>query len=603
MFIKKSLIIVVTLLLSARYCTMVLAEEPEIFNEGVVSYIRGDIDESVSLFEKAYIQAPDNEKVKTFYLKSLVELGTHLYEQEQYDRARPYLEDAYRLAPEQEQIQEMYEIVTDPVEETPKTGRMTPALQGFREEQEKLIAGYLQQDAIIEDVLNKFEQERETLEIQLTRTTRTNTYIIVTIVLLGGIIFIVTIAVTRKKDEKRLESLRKHENKIIRELQSSTAKNKTPRLSGKPQGKGRSISHILKQSEKKILVIDDNKEEREGMVSFLESENFRVKAAPGGKEGITYIANNKYNIVLTDLKMNNIGGIEVLKKAKELQPDIEVIIVTAYGSAESAVNAMKHGAYDYVLKPLNMDKLKITIERCLEKQKLTGKVTGLQLELLEKELVGEQDYRVAFNMLKPFLEDKNEWIRANAARILYRFNNKKALSVLKEMLRDPAERFHRAASWAAEEIGCQEALNLTGGQNEMSSCDSRYGEIPKLSIDIDPAYRKKVRHIEKIKNKLTGNENPQYIEKMLSPYLEDDNIRLRAYGVKILYSYDRHRALEKIEQMLDSPEKWTKISGLWVCAKINNGETVKILKKQLKSSDKFVSKKADQFLKQIGEKE
>ncbi|MGM0441523.1 MAG: response regulator [Elusimicrobiota bacterium] len=610
MFHKKTVIIIGIILFTLTAPALTQDREPEVFNDGVVNYVRGNLDEAVVKFEQAYNQAPDNEKVKTFYLKSLVEMGTRFYEQDQYDKAKPYLEKAYNLAPDQKQVKEMYEIVTDTEEkeEDKKATRMTPILEGFRKEQEKLITGYLQQDEVIEDVLNKFEQERKTLEKQMAQSTRTNTYIIVAIVIIGGLVFVSTMMLVRKKDKKRMDSLRNHEEKIIRELREVSTMQKSPRINIKPEGKGSSISKTLKQSEKKILVVDDSKDAREGMTSFLNSEDFNVDQAENGEKGIELLKKNKYNIVVTDLKMEEVGGIQVLKKAKEIQPDIEVIVVTAYGSAESAVDAMKHGAYDYILKPLNMDQLEIIIERCLERQKLTGKVSGLQLELLEKELAGENDPRVAMNLLEPFLDDKNEWIQANAARILYRFNEKKALSVLRKMLQKPAERFHRAASWAAKELDCEAALNLTGEKKESGSSHSPDKVDSKLVIndnrevvtDIDPSYRRKANEVEAMEKELTGDEDPRDIYNMLSVYLNDANNRIRANAVKILYPYDREKAMKEIRRMLDSKDKWMKISALWVCSQINNKETVKILKEQSKNSDKFVSKKAGQFLNQIG---
>ncbi|MFH1415147.1 MAG: response regulator [Elusimicrobiota bacterium] len=129
---------------------------------------------------------------------------------------------------------------------------------------------------------------------------------------------------------------------------------------------------------KRILIVDDSDDARSGLMMYLGSKGYDVSEAESGEKAIELLANNEYNLVLSDLKMQNIDGIGVLTEVKKLYPKTDVIIMTAYASIETAVDAMRHGGYDYIAKPLNMDELEMLIERCLEKQNLRAEVAGLK---------------------------------------------------------------------------------------------------------------------------------------------------------------------------------------------------------------------------------
>ncbi len=130
-----------------------------------------------------------------------------------------------------------------------------------------------------------------------------------------------------------------------------------------------------------ILIIEDDRNTKEGLKKFLEGEKYRVTAFENGKEAIKYLKQSKVDVILTDMKMPGMDGIEVLKKSQKISPSTLVIILTAYGTVENAVEAMKSGAYDYLTKPLNLDKLSLVIERALSYRKLKE-----DYELLKKEV-------------------------------------------------------------------------------------------------------------------------------------------------------------------------------------------------------------------------
>ena len=101
----------------------------------------------------------------------------------------------------------------------------------------------------------------------------------------------------------------------------------------------------------RILIVEDEKSMREVLKILLEGERYEVVSASDGLEGLSYLANDIFDLVITDIKMPKVDGFELLKKTKEISPDTIVIMITAFGTTEAAIEAMKSGAYDYINKP------------------------------------------------------------------------------------------------------------------------------------------------------------------------------------------------------------------------------------------------------------
>ena len=120
----------------------------------------------------------------------------------------------------------------------------------------------------------------------------------------------------------------------------------------------------------KILVVEDKESMSQMLKETLELDGYEVVTARDGAEGIKIVRENKVDLVLTDLKLPRKDGIEVLKASKDENPLIPVIVMTAFGSVETAVNAMKLGAYDFITKPLDTDHLRLLIERSLRNRRL-----------------------------------------------------------------------------------------------------------------------------------------------------------------------------------------------------------------------------------------
>jgi len=120
----------------------------------------------------------------------------------------------------------------------------------------------------------------------------------------------------------------------------------------------------------RILVVDDEKVVTQLFKRALEEKNYEVLTAENGCEALQRIEKRSFNLLIIDLKMPGMSGVDVLKEIKKINPYIEVIVITGYPTVELAVEAIKIGAYDFICKPFEMDKMRLTIEGCLERQKL-----------------------------------------------------------------------------------------------------------------------------------------------------------------------------------------------------------------------------------------
>lgn len=134
----------------------------------------------------------------------------------------------------------------------------------------------------------------------------------------------------------------------------------------------------------KILIIDDEPLMRITLQDSLVGEGYEVVAAETGRKGVDFLRKNQWDIIITDLKLPDLEGIEILKEAKSLNPSTEVILITAYGSIDSAVSAMKEGASDYLTKPFSMDELFLIIKRLLRMKQLEEENVRLRKKIEER---------------------------------------------------------------------------------------------------------------------------------------------------------------------------------------------------------------------------
>ncbi|MBE0617664.1 MAG: response regulator, partial [Proteobacteria bacterium] len=116
-----------------------------------------------------------------------------------------------------------------------------------------------------------------------------------------------------------------------------------------------------------ILIIDDEKGIRETLGTFLREQGHAVRAASSGDEGLWFLEERVADLVITDLKMPGISGIEVLRRVRERWPGVEVVLVTGYGTMDDAVEALRLGAYDFLVKPVRLARLDLLIRHCEER--------------------------------------------------------------------------------------------------------------------------------------------------------------------------------------------------------------------------------------------
>jgi two-component system response regulator PilR (NtrC family) len=131
----------------------------------------------------------------------------------------------------------------------------------------------------------------------------------------------------------------------------------------------------------RILVVDDERSMQEFLEIFLRSEGFEVATAGDMRSALLHMESAEFDVVITDIQMPGGSGIDLLRAVQEESPDTVVIMITAFASSETAVTAMKEGAYDYVTKPFKVDEIRLVVEKALEKKLLSSENRRLRTEL------------------------------------------------------------------------------------------------------------------------------------------------------------------------------------------------------------------------------
>ncbi len=138
------------------------------------------------------------------------------------------------------------------------------------------------------------------------------------------------------------------------------------------------------------LIVEDGQSQREMLRDFLLSEGHNVAEAENGEKAIETVINNHFDLILLDYKMPGMDGLEVLKEIKHINPEIDVVIITAYGTIETAVEAIKVGAIDYITKPVELDELLILVNRVAERRQLIRENELLREELGKKGVTADK---------------------------------------------------------------------------------------------------------------------------------------------------------------------------------------------------------------------
>jgi len=141
-----------------------------------------------------------------------------------------------------------------------------------------------------------------------------------------------------------------------------------------------------------ILIIDDERAIRKTLAEILGFEGYKIEEAADGEEGLKKFQSASYDVVLCDIKMPKLDGIEFLAKATELNPDVPVIMISGHGNIETAVEAVKKGAFDYISKPPDLNRLLITIRNALDRNTLVKETKTLKRRVSKvQEMIGESE--------------------------------------------------------------------------------------------------------------------------------------------------------------------------------------------------------------------
>ncbi|MCK4754193.1 MAG: sigma-54-dependent Fis family transcriptional regulator, partial [Calditrichia bacterium] len=137
-------------------------------------------------------------------------------------------------------------------------------------------------------------------------------------------------------------------------------------------------------SEFRILLIDDEPAQITSIKSFLKRRDYVILTASSGQEGLSFINDGNVDLVFTDFRMPEMNGLEVVQKIKKINPEIPVVVITAFSDTEVAVKVMKEGAFDYLSKPVDLEELELLVRKAKEHRYLISENKLLKEQLREK---------------------------------------------------------------------------------------------------------------------------------------------------------------------------------------------------------------------------
>lgn len=190
-----------------------------------------------------------------------------------------------------------------------------------------------------------------------------------------------------------------------------------------------------------ILIVEDGRSQREMLRDFLISEGHRVMEAENGETAIKMVAVNHFDLILLDYKMPGMDGMAVLKEVKKINHEIDVVIITAYGTIETAVEAIKVGAIDYITKPVELDELLILVDRVTERRGLIRENELLKQELGKQGVTTEKIIYKSAQMVE--LVNMASRVAASRASVLIQGESGTGKEVLARLIHQLSPRAHK----------------------------------------------------------------------------------------------------------------------------------------------------------------
>ena len=194
----------------------------------------------------------------------------------------------------------------------------------------------------------------------------------------------------------------------------------------------------------RILIIDDEKAIRNTLRDILQYEKFEVDEAADGLEGLKKAEAGNFDLILCDIKMPKMDGIEVLSKLQEMNPDLPVVMISGHGTIETAVEAIKKGAYDYIAKPPDLNRLLVTVRNAMDRSSLITETKSLKRKVFKtREMIGKS---ASIDQIRTMIER----VAPTDARVLITGGNGTGKELVARWIHEKSQR----ASGSLVEVNC-----------------------------------------------------------------------------------------------------------------------------------------------------
>lgn len=294
-----------------------------------------------------------------------------------------------------------------------------------------------------------------------------------------------------------------------------------------------------------ILIIDDERSIRNVLKDILSNEGYKMDEAADGEEGFKKFTSNNYDLVLCDIKMPKMDGLDFLQKAYEHNPDVPVIMISGHGNIETAVEAVKKGAFDYISKPPDLNRLLITIRNAMDKNNLVQETKVLKRKVSKtQEIIGESDAikkiketidKVAPTDARVLITGENGSGKELVARWLHEKSNRSSSPIIEVNCAAIPSELIESELFGHEKGSFTSAIKQRIGKFEQANGGTLFlDEIGDMSIS---AQAKVLRALQEGKITRVGGEKEISVDvrviaatnKNLLKEVEDKNFRLDLY--------------------------------------------------------------------------